>query len=140
MDVWFCGFTADFTCVVWVGYGDSRRSLGSGTEFTGARLACPIWVNFMMLAEEGLPVRDFDIPDGVEFFNIERSSGILGGNYKEAYVKGTAPPGYASKEPDSAENLDSNLRGSIEPGPVAPPAGTTTTSVPAPSPSPGAAL
>ncbi|MFA6245122.1 MAG: PBP1A family penicillin-binding protein, partial [Candidatus Hydrogenedentales bacterium] len=37
-DVWFCGFTPQFTCVVWVGYRDNR-SLGKGADFTGGRLA-----------------------------------------------------------------------------------------------------
>jgi membrane carboxypeptidase/penicillin-binding protein len=66
--------------------------LGKGPDYTGGRLACPIWTNFMLAAEEGLPVRDFDVPDGVEFFDISRISGTAGGPYKEAYLKGTRPP------------------------------------------------
>lgn len=134
VDVWFCGYTADFTCVVWVGYGGSSRSLGSTREFTGGALACPIWVDFMMAAEEGLPVRDFDVPDGIEFFNIDRKTGVLGGSYKEAYAKGTGPPGYAPEKTESAENLDSSLRGTIEPGPATPSPGTTTSAPEPPAP------
>ena len=33
-DTWFCGFTPDFTCVVWIGYRDNRP-LGHGEGFTG---------------------------------------------------------------------------------------------------------
>lgn len=143
VDVWFCGYTADFTCVVWVGYGGSSRSLGSTSEFTGGALACPIWVDFMSVAEEGLPVRDFDVPDGIEFFSIDRKTGVLGGNYKEAYVKGTGPPGHAPPRTEAAENLDSSLLGTIEPGPATPapsPTPGTTTSEPEPSPLGGAFL
>lgn len=90
-DVWFAGYTTDYTTIVWVGYRDNRP-LGKGPDYTGGRLACPIWTNFMLAAEQGLPVRDFDVPDGVEFFNIDRISGTAGGPYKEAYLKGTSPP------------------------------------------------
>lgn len=90
-NVWFCGFTTDFTCVVWVGYRDNRP-LGHGADYTGGRLACPIWVEFMQAAEEGLPVRDFDVPYGITFYDIDRMTGTLGGAYKEAYITGTAPP------------------------------------------------
>lgn len=95
-NVWFCGFTPDFTCVVWLGYSDNR-SLGHGREFTGGSLACPIWTKFMMAAEEGLPIRDFDVPSGITFFNIERLSGVEGGDYKEAYITGTAPPKFRTE-------------------------------------------
>jgi penicillin-binding protein 1A len=92
-NVWFCGFTPDFTTVVWMGYSDNR-SLGAGRDYTGGRLASPVWTEFMIAAEEGLPVRDFAVPDGIEFFNINRFTGVEGGNYREAYVKGTRPPGH----------------------------------------------
>lgn len=90
-NVWFCGFTADYTCVVWMGYSDNR-SLGTGRDFTGGRLASPVWTDFMIAAHEGLPVRDFEVPEGVVFFDIDRIRGTRGGSYKEAYVAGTAPP------------------------------------------------
>lgn len=99
-NVWFCGFTPDYTCIVWMGYSDNR-SLGDGRDYTGGRLACPVWTDFMIAAEEGLPVRDFTVPDGVEFFDIDRINGTRGGSYKEAYVKGTAPP--SSFVPETTE-------------------------------------
>lgn len=90
-DVWFCGATTDYTTVVWVGYRDNRP-LGKGADYTGGRLACPIWTKFMLEAEDGLPKRDFEKPDGVTFFDIDRIRGTRGGSYKEAYLTGTAPP------------------------------------------------
>ncbi len=90
-DVWFCGCTPDYTCVVWIGYRDNR-SLGQGREFTGGTLAAPVWTQFMTIAEEGLPIRDFDVPSGITFYNIERLTAVAGGDYTEAYITGTAPP------------------------------------------------
>ncbi len=97
-NVWFAGYTPDFTTVVWVGYRDNRP-LGRGLDYTGGRLASPIWTEFMIAAHEGLPVREFDVPDGVEFFNVNRQSGVAGGNYREAFVRGTAPPAQAYRPP-----------------------------------------
>ncbi len=100
-DVWFCGFTPDYTTVVWIGYSDNRP-LGSGRNYTGGRLACPVWTEFMIKAEEGLPVREFEVPDGVVWYDVSRESGRLGGKFREAFVTGTAPPSepeYYSDEP-----------------------------------------
>jgi len=43
-DAWFVGFTADFTCGVWVGY-DKGATLGKGE--TGGKIACPLWLSLM---------------------------------------------------------------------------------------------
>lgn len=49
-DAWFIGFSPSVTCGVWTGY-DSRRSLGD--KETGARVALPIWMDFMKAAIAG---------------------------------------------------------------------------------------
>ncbi len=92
-DAWFCGFTPAYTTVVWIGYRDNR-SLGRGRDFTGGRLAAPVWIDFMLEAHEGMPVRDFEAPPGIEFFDVDRLHGTAGGNYREAFIEGTAPPMY----------------------------------------------
>ena len=108
-DTWFCGFTTDYTCVVWIGYRDNR-SLGRGADYTGGRLACPIWVEFMLAAEEGLPKRDFEVPYGITFYNINRLTGTLGGGYQEAFLTGTAPPAaWTYEEPPALEEVDTQL-------------------------------
>lgn len=97
-DAWFAGYTADFTCVVWLGYADNRP-LGTGRDannntFTGGHQAAPVWIEFMKEAQEGMPVRDFEVPANIEFFNIDRITGVQGGSYREAYLKdGPKPPG-----------------------------------------------
>jgi penicillin-binding protein 1A len=50
-DAWFMGFSPNLTCGVWVGFDDPRRSLGEKEE--GAKVALPIWMNFMSEALKG---------------------------------------------------------------------------------------
>lgn len=107
-NVWFCGFTPDFTCVVWVGYSDNRP-LGSGRNFTGGHIANPIWTDFMIEAEKGIPVRGFEQPDGVVMMKVDRATGQRGGDFEEAFVKGTAPP-LSTARPESSELDEFNAR------------------------------
>ena len=73
--------------------------LGSGKNYTGGRLACPVWTEFMIRAEEGLPVKEFEVPDGVEFFDVDRHTGHRGGSFSEAYIEGTGPTNYSAPAP-----------------------------------------
>jgi len=107
-DAWFCGFTTTYTTIVWIGYRDNR-SLGRGRDYTGGRLAVPVWVDFMLEAHEGIPVTDFEVPPDIEFHNIDRLTGVEGGRYKEAYIKGTAPPArwYGDVQTETETDYDS---------------------------------
>lgn len=54
-DAWFIGFTADYTCGVWVGY-DKAKTLQKGE--TGGKIACPLWLALMQsvrLEKKSLP-------------------------------------------------------------------------------------
>jgi penicillin-binding protein 1A len=62
MDAWFAGFQPDLVAVVWIGY-DTPRKLGSSE--TGGGLALPVWIDFMKVALQGVPVRAYEVPDGV---------------------------------------------------------------------------
>jgi penicillin-binding protein 1A len=55
-DAWFLGFSPSVTCGVWVGY-DDRQTLGD--KETGARVALPIWIDFMKAAIAGHPDEAF---------------------------------------------------------------------------------
>ncbi len=55
-DAWFIGFSPSITCGVWTGY-DNRQSLGD--KETGARVALPIWMDFMKAAIVGKPDEKF---------------------------------------------------------------------------------
>ncbi len=92
-NAWFSGFTANYTCVVWVGYRDNR-SLGKGISYTGGRIGCPLWTSFMVKAHEGMPIRDFDPPPyGVKFYSVDRETGLADkGDFQEVFIRGTKPP------------------------------------------------
>lgn len=91
-DVWFCGFTPQFTSVVWMGYRDNRP-LGRGINYTGGRLACPVWTQYMIEAHQGLPILNFEKPDsGISWYNIDRETGLAGGSFPEVFLAGTRPP------------------------------------------------
>lgn len=64
-DAWFIGFSPSVTCGVWTGY-DNRRSLGD--KETGARVALPIWIDFMKAAIAEKPDEKFpsQIPNSLE--------------------------------------------------------------------------
>jgi penicillin-binding protein 1A len=55
-DAWFLGFSPSITCGVWAGY-DDRQTLGD--KETGARVALPIWIDFMKTAIAGHPNEAF---------------------------------------------------------------------------------
>ncbi|MGD1103306.1 MAG: PBP1A family penicillin-binding protein [Terriglobia bacterium] len=55
-DAWFMGFTPSLTCGVYVGF-DDHRTLGEKEE--GARVALPIWLDFMGQILKDTPAEDF---------------------------------------------------------------------------------
>jgi len=96
MDAWFIGFTPELITGVWVGF-DDERSLGENE--TGARAASPIWVTFMSKILKDKPVKDFLVPEGVEFMKIDPKSGqvsLESGGILECFREGTGPPQKAS--------------------------------------------
>jgi len=73
-DAWFTGFNARLVASCWVGF-DDFGSLGRG-EF-GAKVALPIWIDFMRVALEDVPEQPFDMPPGISRVRIDRSTGLL---------------------------------------------------------------
>jgi penicillin-binding protein 1A len=53
LDAWFAGYQPGLAAVAWMGY-DQPRSLGD--HESGARLALPIWMDYMAAALKGVPV------------------------------------------------------------------------------------
>jgi penicillin-binding protein 1A len=91
MDAWFIGYTPELITGVWVGF-DEDRSLGENE--TGARAACPIWVTFMSKILKGKPVKDFPVPEGIEFMKIDSKTGQVSlekGGILECFREGTGP-------------------------------------------------
>jgi penicillin-binding protein 1A len=92
-DTWFVGFTPAVAVGVWVGY-DDNRTIGRGG--TGARVAGPIWVDFLEGVRSFLHSGEFHPPEDVVFRQIDPGTGLLiGGDCPDwrlvAFVRGTEP-------------------------------------------------
>ncbi len=92
-DAWFIGFVPNLTATVWVGY-DNEKELGRFE--TGSRAAIPIWLKYMQNATKGTPVKEFEIPEGIEFAKIDPITGLLAPPEAknvlfEVFKTGTAP-------------------------------------------------
>jgi penicillin-binding protein 1A len=95
-DVWFVGFSPDLVCGVYAGM-DNPRTLGGSEQ--GASVSAPIFRDFMKGALSNTPGIPFRPAPGIEFVNIDRKSGAVGGNFPEAFKPNTAPG-----EPDAPNN------------------------------------
>src|SRR5690606_12154971 len=86
-DAWFSGFGGNLVTSVWVGR-DDNRSLGF-REY-GGRSALPIWIDFMRVALEGVPVASNEPPPGMVKVAVTAGGQLLpttaGGGIGE-YVK-----------------------------------------------------
>ncbi len=92
-DAWFVGFTPQLVAGFWVGF-DDLTPLGEGE--TGARVALPIWADFMLEAHRGLPVKGFPVPPGIASVEVCAESGLLPTErcpkvVKETFIEGTEP-------------------------------------------------
>lgn len=80
-DVWFVGFSPDLVCGVFVGF-DTPKTLGQKEQ--GASLALPIFVNFMKNALQDMPNKEFSIPEGISFVEVDintgQKAGVFAGN------------------------------------------------------------
>jgi penicillin-binding protein 1A len=61
-DAWFVGFSSSVVAGVWVGF-DQPAPIGR--DAYGARIALPIWADFMKRTATLLPAAGFPVPDGV---------------------------------------------------------------------------
>ncbi len=73
-DAWFSGFNREIVTTTWVGF-DQNQLLGR-REFGGTS-ALPIWMNYMELALDGMPERDWEQPNGLTMVRIDPTSGLL---------------------------------------------------------------
>jgi penicillin-binding protein 1A len=92
-DAWFVGYTPNLALGVWVGF-DDRRPLGD--REAGARVALPVWIDFMRAVLPALPPVSFEIPDEILFARIDPATGLLAPpdekeGIVELFVPGTEP-------------------------------------------------
>ncbi len=108
-DAWFMGYAPQLVTGVWVGF-DELKPLGR--HETGARTACPIWIDFMRVALADMPPENFKVPEGIVFANIDEKTGLLAvpeskKTIFECFKEGTAPTELS--QPVSPEELEESL-------------------------------
>ena len=94
-DNWTVGYTPDLVTGVWVGNADNQPM----ERVSGVSGAGPIWHDFMQLALQGRPARDFERPPGIIEVEICSLSGLLPTPYcphtrSELFIAGTEPKLY----------------------------------------------
>ncbi len=96
IDTWFVGFQPTLAAAVWMGY-DTPKKLGD--RETGGGLSLPIWINFMDYALKGVPVNEYQTPEGVVSINGEwyydeyaRGAGIRSVGVQQDPGAGSAAP------------------------------------------------
>jgi len=110
-DAWFMGFAPQLVTGVWVGF-DELEPLGR--HETGARAACPIWIDFMRVALADMPPENFKVPEGIVFANIDEKTGLLAdakskNTIFECFKEGTAPTEIS--HPEASQELEESLFG-----------------------------
>jgi penicillin-binding protein 1A len=74
-DAWFIGYTPSYATGVWIGYSDSKKSLGK--KESGASAALPFWVDFMTKYLRGKPQEKFgrvpELPDDLRAVQHQRA-------------------------------------------------------------------
>ena len=91
-DAWFLGFTPNLAAGVFIGY-DDPVSLGDGEQ--AARVAAPVFRDFMIAALKDAPPTEFRIPPGLKMYRVSTATGLPAGGGQgavwEAYKPGTEP-------------------------------------------------
>src|SRR5439155_27357692 len=93
-DAWFVGFSTSVVAGVWVGF-DQPASIGR--DAYGARVALPIWAEFMKRTARQFPAGDFEVPAGmrsVELCSVSYLRPVDGCPTYNEYLKDgdSAPP------------------------------------------------
>jgi penicillin-binding protein 1A len=121
-DAWFLGFTPSLTCGVYVGF-DDHQTLGNKEE--GARVALPIWMQFMSEVLKDRPVEDF--PHSPLLTNPGQVKEILASAGPELLLGGSpSPQPRAGTQP--ASGPAGRAAGQPEPKLAAPPTPSGSTS------------
>ena len=93
-DAWFVGFDPEISVGVWVGY-DEKITLGDGEE--GARVALPIWIEFMQAHIGARELSAGFVPPGnIVVASVDPMTGAVtepwaSGAIQEVFIAGTAP-------------------------------------------------
>jgi penicillin-binding protein 1A len=96
-DAWFIGFSPSLIVGVWVGRDDMKPI---GSMAMGARVALPIWIDFMKEYLQNVDNEDFEVPSGIIYRKIDPKTGLLvtdasGSSVDEVFIEGTEPKTYS---------------------------------------------
>ena len=111
IDTWFVGYQPTLTAAVWMGY-DTPKNLGD--RETGGGLSLPIWIDFMGHALKGVPVSEYQPPEGVV--------NIGGEWYYDEYAKGAGVTSVGMRDTAAQAQSDQNPISPGNPISVLPPA------------------
>jgi len=123
-DAWFLGFTPSLTCGVYVGF-DDHQTLGEKEE--GARVALPIWMQFMSEVLKDRPVEDF--PHSPFLTNPSQVEEILASADTELLLGGGTPRATKAAAGPAAE-LAGHPAAAPQPKLAPPPAASSTSPTP----------
>jgi penicillin-binding protein 1A len=102
-DGWFIGFSTRIVCGVWVGL-DEKKTVYRGAD--GAKLALPIWIDFMKVALPTTPREEFQVPDGMEWADVDRYTGLLATSATtDKVIRLAFKPGTVPKSGSDAEAI-----------------------------------
>ena len=73
VDAWFCGYTANLSGVVWMGFDKEEAMSG----VYGGTVCGPLWKEVMTVAHEDIPVTEFMVPDNIKTVQVDYKSGLL---------------------------------------------------------------
>ncbi len=96
-DAWFVGFSPDLAAGVFVGY-DEPVNLGS--DATGGHLAAPIFRDFMTVALQDAPPKEFRTPPGLRMYRVNPATGLPAGPGEPAIWEGYKPGTEPGKDRD----------------------------------------
>ncbi|MCB2427720.1 penicillin-binding protein 1A [Methylophaga pinxianii] len=111
LDAWFNGYTPDLVGIGWVGF-DNPRTLGRYE--TGGRAALPMWIDFMRVALEDQPEKDFIQPVDMVTVRIDPETGLLArpgdtNAIYETFHKDNVPTMRGGSGPGATQNQDDSL-------------------------------
>lgn len=102
-DGWFIGFSTRVVCGVWVGL-DEKKTIYRGAD--GAKVALPIWIDFMKAALPTTEREEFKAPEGMEWADVDRYTGLLATSATSDRVLHLAfKPGTVPKSGSDAEAI-----------------------------------
>ncbi len=136
-DAWFIGYTAKYACGNWIGYSDSKKTLGKGESGTSAAL--PFWQDFMRQYLADKPRESFyktpEAPKEIKDRQKERDRDRFSDQPRLIAKKGDSLP-ISRSSGDSIPNIDPLANKVTETPTAAVEKPTPTPAVVAPTPPP----